>query len=114
MPQQLAIAAAPYGSANAGTLRFANQAPASVNANTTLDAAEFVTVQTCAITIPEAGGAAGSCCPADLDGDGAAGASDLALMLNAWGTANPAADLNDDGSVNGADLAALLGAWGPC
>jgi hypothetical protein len=114
VPTQLAIAAAPYGSANAGVLKSATQAPASVNANATLDAAEFVTVRTCAITIPSAGSAAGTCCPADLDADGATGASDLALMLNAWGTANPTADLNDDGTVNAADLAALLGAWGPC
>jgi hypothetical protein len=114
VPTQLAIAAAPYGSANAGVLKSATQAPASVNANATLDAAEFVTVRTCAITIPSAGGAAGTCCPTDLDADGASGASDLALMLNAWGTANATADLNDDGTVNGADLAALLGAWGPC
>lgn len=52
-------------------------------------------------------------CPADLDGDGVVGASDLAALLGAWGGAGPA-DVNGDGSVNAADLAALLGAWGPC
>ena len=57
---------------------------------------------------------AGTCCPADLDGDGGVGASDLSVMLNAWGTANAAADLNDDGTVGGADLALLLGSWGGC
>jgi hypothetical protein len=51
-------------------------------------------------------------CPADFDGDGAVGASDLAEMLNAWG--GPGADLNGDGSTDAADLAELLGAWGDC
>ncbi len=54
-------------------------------------------------------------CPADLDGDGAVGASDLASMLGAWGPgAGSPADLNNDGSVNAGDLALMLGAWGPC
>lgn len=54
-------------------------------------------------------------CPADLDGDGAVGAADLAQLLGAWGP-NPGhpADLNGDGVVDAADLAQLLGAWGPC
>ncbi len=48
----------------------------------------------------------------DLNGDGLVNGADLAIMLSAWGTANPTADLNGDGVVGGADLAALLGAWG--
>ena len=48
----------------------------------------------------------------DLDGDGGVGASDLAILLGAWGTLDPRADLNGDGTVNAADLAQLLGAWG--
>ena len=51
-------------------------------------------------------------CPADLDGDGAVNAADLAALLSSWGTAG--ADLDGDGSTNAADLAALLSAWGPC
>jgi hypothetical protein len=51
-------------------------------------------------------------CPADLDGDGAVDASDLASVLGAWGTA--AGDVNGDGQTDAADLAALLGAWGAC
>ena len=47
----------------------------------------------------------------DLDGDGSVGASDLALLLGAWGTAGPAADLDGDGAVGASDLALLLGAW---
>jgi hypothetical protein len=47
----------------------------------------------------------------DLDGNGAVDAADLAILLGAWGSANPDADLNDDGDVNAADLAILLGNW---
>lgn len=55
---------------------------------------------------------------ADLDFDGAVGASDLAILLGAWGEepCNNAiccpADLNGDGKVNATDLATLLGDWG--
>lgn len=52
-------------------------------------------------------------CPADLDGDGVVGASDLAGLLGGWG-APGAADLNGSGAVDSSDLAALLGAWGAC
>ncbi len=54
-------------------------------------------------------------CPADLDGDGAVGASDLAILLGNWGP-NPGhpADFNGDDIVSAADLAELLGDWGPC
>ena len=48
----------------------------------------------------------------DLDDDGVVGASDLALMLTAWGSNGAAADLNGDGLVGGADIALLLQRWG--
>jgi hypothetical protein len=61
---------------------------------------------------------AGPCpspCPSDLDGDGAVGGADLAILLGAWGILGThPADLNLDELVDGADLAILLGAWGPC
>jgi hypothetical protein len=55
-------------------------------------------------------------CPADLDDDGDVGASDLAILLGAWGPCSGTcpADLDDDGDVGASDLAILLGAWGPC
>jgi hypothetical protein len=114
VPAQISLAVGPFGNANGGQLRATGQAPASVNGNTTLDAAEFATVATCAITVRTAGGGAGTCCPADVNGDGTIDAADLALVLGAWGTTNGAADLNDNGSVDAADLALLLGSWGPC
>jgi len=52
--------------------------------------------------------------PADFDGDGAINASDLAILLAAWGTCAPgtcATDLDGDGATGSADLAALLAAW---
>lgn len=49
--------------------------------------------------------------PEDLDGDGAVGAADLAVLLGAWGTRGPA-DLDGSGAVGAEDLAMLLGAWG--
>ncbi len=54
-------------------------------------------------------------CIADLDEDDAVSASDLSMLLGAWGpNPNHPADFNNDGVVNSADLATLLGAWGPC
>ncbi len=52
-------------------------------------------------------------CPADLDGNGSVGASDLAVLLGAWGQGGPA-DLDGNGTVGASDLAFLLGAWGGC
>jgi hypothetical protein len=49
--------------------------------------------------------------PADLNGDGNVNASDLAILLSAWGQAGGAADINDDGVVNASDLSILLSAW---
>lgn len=51
-------------------------------------------------------------CPADLDGDGVVGSSDLASLLGSWGAGGPA-DF-DGGGVGASDLATLLGSWGPC
>ncbi len=54
-------------------------------------------------------------CPADLDGDGAVGAADLAMLLGSWGPCEGCpADLDGDGAVEAFDLALLLGSWGPC
>jgi hypothetical protein len=48
--------------------------------------------------------------PADLNGDGAVDASDLAILLSNWGGTG-LGDVNGDGHIDGADLAALLSAW---
>ncbi len=51
----------------------------------------------------------------DLNGNSVVDATDLAMLLGAWGP-NPGhpADLNSDGVVNAFDLASLLANWGPC
>jgi hypothetical protein len=50
----------------------------------------------------------------DVNADGSVDASDLAVVLGAWGTADATADLDGNGAVGGSDLAIVLGAWGPC
>ncbi len=54
--------------------------------------------------------------PEDLNNDGVVDASDLAVLLAAWGPcpATPPcpADFNGDGFVDAGDLASLLAAWG--
>lgn len=57
---------------------------------------------------------AGEGCFYDLDDDGEVAASDLALLLGAWGTDSERYDLDGSTDVDAADLALLLGAWGPC
>jgi hypothetical protein len=117
VPAEIALAAGPFATGNAGALKSAQQAPAAIAVNGNIEANEYVVVETCAITVPSPGAAAGTCCPADLDGDGLVGAADLSALLSAWGSTGTAAgdaDIDGDGSVGAADLAALLGAWGEC
>lgn len=47
----------------------------------------------------------------DLDGSGAIDASDLAMLLSAWGSLDSTADLDGDGIVGPSDIAVLLSAW---
>ncbi len=54
-------------------------------------------------------------CFANIDGLGeAVDAGDLATLLAAWGSTNPAANLDGIGVVDAGDLAILLASWGPC
>ena len=57
------------------------------------------------------GGGSGSC-TGDFDMSGTVDASDLAVLLGAWGGAG--GDLNGDMTTDASDLAVLLGAWGNC
>jgi len=52
--------------------------------------------------------------PVDFDGDGVVGASELGIMLAAWGPCGEPcpADLNVDGEVGSEDLGILLSVWG--
>ena len=54
-------------------------------------------------------------CPADINGDGTVGVSDVLSMIEAWGPCSGcSADINNDGNVNVSDLLEVVGAWGPC
>ena len=53
-------------------------------------------------------------CPADLDGDGRVGVSDLIAVLAAWGNKGGPEDLDGSGFVDIGDIIVLLAAWGPC
>ncbi len=46
----------------------------------------------------------------DLNADGIVNASDLSILLNAWGGVGPA-DLNGDGHVDATDLAIMMNGW---
>jgi len=47
----------------------------------------------------------------DLNDDGAVGAQDLAILLDAWGTFGGPPDIDGDGVVGATDIARLLAAW---
>ncbi|NNM25396.1 MAG: hypothetical protein HKO59_05330 [Phycisphaerales bacterium] len=54
-------------------------------------------------------------CPADLDGSGGVGFTDLLSILAAWGPcAACPQDLDGSGDVGFTDLLTVLSAWGPC
>ena len=71
---------------------------------------------------PDAGSAYGflgpaNTCAADVDGDLEIGASDLSLLLSAWGTDGDGSlglDINLDGIVDAGDLSLMLATWGAC
>ena len=52
-------------------------------------------------------------CPADLDGNGSVGTSDLLALFAAWGT-NPGGPPDLDGAVSTSDILVLFSQWGPC
>ena len=54
-------------------------------------------------------------CPADLDGDGSVGGTDLLSLLVNWGPCKGCpADFDGDGNVGATDLLDMLVNWGPC
>jgi len=55
-------------------------------------------------------------CPADVDGDGSVGFTDLLLILGAFGPCGTtcAEDVDDDGTVGFTDLLLVLTNWGAC
>jgi hypothetical protein len=54
-------------------------------------------------------------CPADVDGNGDVGFSDLLSVVSTWGACTGCpADVDGDGEVGFLDLVSVLSAWGPC
>ncbi len=54
-------------------------------------------------------------CPADIDGNGIVGTSDLLLLFVSWGPCNGCpADIDGSGAVGTSDLLILFVNWGPC
>jgi len=62
---------------------------------------EFFSQEEITITVLEG-------CSVDIDGDGMINTSDLIILLNNFGTDDPASDVNNDGVVNVLDLIELL------
>lgn len=52
------------------------------------------------------------CMQGDLNCDGSIDANDLAIVLAAWGTNDPAADIDGSGVVDASDLSFILANWG--
>ncbi len=66
-------------------------------------------------TVCSDGGCDPNDCPADVNGDGTVGVSDILEMINDWGPcSNCASDVNGDGVVDVSDMLEVVGAWGPC
>ncbi len=53
-------------------------------------------------------------CAGDFNGNGIVDASDLSVLLGAWGSSTAGPDIDNNGIVDAGDLATLLGNWGPC
>jgi hypothetical protein len=69
--------------------------------------------------VPDCCDDGGSCepCPGDVNDSGIVNATDIAVILGAWGTNGgkfPRSDTDGNGIVDAADLAVVLGGWGNC
>ena len=53
-------------------------------------------------------------CPADFDGNGEVGFSDLLAVIAAWGNKGGPEDLDGSGFVDFGDILVVLAAWGAC
>jgi hypothetical protein len=105
VPDTILLAAASYGTANAGALKTAAQCPAG-NGNANIESTEFVSVRLCDLT--------GGCCPADLDGTSTVDFGDVSLALLMMGDVGSPADLDGSDAVDFADISLMLLDFGPC
>lgn len=49
---------------------------------------------------------------ADINQDGKVDSTDMAIIMNSWGSGDLAKDLNKDGKVDAADMSIMLSSWG--
>ncbi|MCC6320669.1 MAG: hypothetical protein IT438_04440 [Phycisphaerales bacterium] len=106
LPAQVALAFTPYATSDGGGLVSGAQCPASVNANGTLDAAEFVIIDLCDLATPP------SCCPADFNQSGPPPTvQDIFEFLAAYFGNNVAADFNTSGVLSVQDIFDFLAAY---
>ena len=63
-------------------------------------------------TVCSDGGCDPNNCPADINGDGTVGVTDILTVIKSWGACSGcAADINDDGTVDVSDLLDIVGDW---
>lgn len=111
VPQTIHLAVASYPTSDGSTLVASLQAPATINSDANVDAAEYLAVSTCQIR------ADAQPIAADIDGDCIVDANDLAALvqcvagpntgLSAQCTTGQNADIDDDGDADLADYAAM-------
>jgi hypothetical protein len=117
LPATIALAVAPYGNNDGGSLLSGFQAPAG-NGNGTIEANEYAVVALCDLP----GAPASLCCPLDLSGNGVIDADDIFAFLGVWFAGPPGGscsaapvgcpgDWNADGVINADDIFAYLSAW---
>jgi hypothetical protein len=111
LPSRVHLAFGAFPTANGAALVPGSQVPATVNGNGTLDGAEFVEVELCAL-LP------GGCpqppaCPADFDQSGTVDTDDLADFIAGFFAAPPlpSTDFDNSGGIDPDDLADYIAAY---
>jgi hypothetical protein len=110
IPETIRLAAAAFANPDGGALLASAQCPLSINGNGTLDAAEFIEIRLCDVTV---GGPA--CCPADFNRDGFLDFFDyddfVACYEGAGCPLSATADFNRDGFTDFFDFDEFVGAF---
>lgn len=103
VPDGVNLAVLSFATADGGALAASSQVPAG-NGDGSVQAGEFLTVRLCELS--------GTCCPADLTGEGTLDIDDVLAFLDAFGSGDGAADLAEpQGTLNIDDVLAFLAAF---
>jgi len=106
VPQRIAIASAPYGTPDGGSLRALRQVPDSNDGDANLQAEEWIVVNLCELTEGD------GCCPGDVTGDQRVDLDDLNQVLTNFGQSGSAGDADGNGVVDLDDLNLVLTRFG--